>query len=369
MKDYKRNILIVSSEFPPQPGGIGNHAFNLACYLSKNDYRVEVLTDERDPGSEDREFDAKLDFKVNRIKCRDWRFIMYFKRVILLFRLIKHANTVIASGKFSLWQVALASFFYRRHYIAVIHGTEVNFRNAILKSTINFALKRMDDIIAVSHYTKSLVSKLNLKSVKVIPNGFDTNDWNNNDREDIDLKGDPKLITVGNVSRRKGQLNVIKHLSHLIKIYPDAHYHCVGIPTEKEPFLNTAKNLKIEEHITFHGRVKHDKLNSFLKASDIFIMLSSPTSSGDVEGFGIAILEANYCGVPAIGSLNCGIEDAIEHNSSGLLINHGETDEFIEAVNTIMKNKEDFCRNSKLWATNFSWDHVIKSYIEVLDKK
>ena len=32
----KKNILIFSSEFPPGPGGIGNHAFNLAKGLSKS---------------------------------------------------------------------------------------------------------------------------------------------------------------------------------------------------------------------------------------------------------------------------------------------------------------------------------------------
>ena len=36
--------------------------------------------------------------------------------------------------------------------------------------------------------------------------------------------------------------------------------------------------------------------------SNIFIMLSNNLISGDVEGFGIAILEANYFGLPAYRS-------------------------------------------------------------------
>ena len=46
MKSSKK-ILIVTSEFPPQPGGIGNHGFHLANQLSKNFYEVEVITDNR----------------------------------------------------------------------------------------------------------------------------------------------------------------------------------------------------------------------------------------------------------------------------------------------------------------------------------
>ena len=37
--------------------------------------------------------------------------------------------------------------------------------------------------------------------------------------------------------------------------------------------------------------------------SDIFIMMSEMTESGDVEGFGIAIIEANSLGLPSIGTL------------------------------------------------------------------
>ena len=36
--------LIVSSEFPPGPGGIGTHAFELAGGLVRQGWDVEVLT-------------------------------------------------------------------------------------------------------------------------------------------------------------------------------------------------------------------------------------------------------------------------------------------------------------------------------------
>ena len=39
----KTKILILTSEFPPGPGGIGNHAFNLAEQFLKNNFDVKVL--------------------------------------------------------------------------------------------------------------------------------------------------------------------------------------------------------------------------------------------------------------------------------------------------------------------------------------
>ena len=58
--------------------------------------------------------------------------------------------------------------------------------------------------------------------------------------------------------------------------------------------------------------------------SEIFIMMSEMTESGDVEGFGIAIIEANSLGLPSIGTLGSGIEDAIENNFSGVLVNNNQ---------------------------------------------
>ena len=40
-------ILIVSSEFPPGPGGIGDHAFNLAEQLTFNGFEITVLSELR----------------------------------------------------------------------------------------------------------------------------------------------------------------------------------------------------------------------------------------------------------------------------------------------------------------------------------
>ncbi len=40
-------LLFISSEFPPQPGGIGNHAHYLALALQKEGKQLTVLSDVR----------------------------------------------------------------------------------------------------------------------------------------------------------------------------------------------------------------------------------------------------------------------------------------------------------------------------------
>ena len=223
----------------------------------------------------------------------------------------------------------------------------------------------MDNIVAVSNYTKSLISYLN-KDVEVIPNGIRVNEWNSDKKTSVVLKGNPVITTVGRVSSRKGQLNVIKHLPELLKYYPDLHYHCVGIPTEADYFTQVAIDLGVNSHITFHGALDDEQLKQTLSSTTIFVMLSSESKTGDVEGFGIAILEANALGVPAIGSKNCGIEDAIKPNVSGILVDSGDTRQFINAIDSILKSKETFYEASKKWALDHNWTTIIKQYIALL---
>lgn len=368
MKSQKK-ILLVSSEFPPQPGGIGDHTFNLANQFSLNNFEVTVLVDCRsESGMEEKTFDKKLSFLVERIRVKKQRWKMYLKRISMLFSIIKQQDIIFASGKFSLWSVAFATLFYKKEYIAIIHGSEVNFTSFINRTLINNSLKRFQKIIAVSNYTKSLVAHLKLKNIEIIPNGHNSEKWGDEIEEKVILKGKPNLISVGNVTERKGQLNVIKLLPEIIKNYPNLQYHCVGIPTEKELFLSEAKRLGVDKHITFYGRVSDQKLQQLVKASDICVMLSGETKTGDVEGFGIAILEANALGIPAIGSKNCGIEDAILEDNSGILVSNTSSEEFISAIDKIISNYTHFSLESKKWAAHHTWNKIINKYIEVLEE-
>ncbi len=361
-----KKVLIVTSEFPPEPGGIGNHASSLANQLTINKFNVGVIADQRLKNIEKELcFDELQPFNVVRIKLRKIRLLMYINRIYHVFKAVSKSEIIIASGKFSLWSVALATFFYRKKFIAVVHGSEVNFSNKYLRKSIDTSLKRFDKIIAVSTFTKSLIKYLNLNNIEVIPNGF--NLPNETDVKKKTIIGNPSLLTVGSVTERKGQKNVILALPELLKTYPEVHYHIVGSPIDKEQLLELAKNLKVEKNITFYGIVSEKEKYELLQGSTIFVMLSENTRSGDVEGFGIALLEANNLRTPVIGAKDCGIEDAIDNYKSGILIATKNHQEFVSAIQSILSNYNSFKENSLDWSLKFTWEIIIKKYIKAIN--
>ncbi len=360
-------IILLTSEFPPQPGGIGNHAYNLARELNKKGYCVKVLCDRRSSqGEEEKIFDISLDFEVIRIPRRKIMLISYWHRIIEAYKLAGRCEVFIASGKFPLWLGGLLSLFFQKEYIAVIHGSELLLKNKFLRKLTDLSLKKFDKVIAVSNYTKSLVASLELKNLEVIHNGFAL-ECKVEERKKKHII--PILVTIGNVNQRKGQHNVISSLPLLLKKYPKLQYRIIGIPTEKDRLQELAKELNVDKAVKFYGAVDEAEKCKLLLTSNIFMMLSETTFTGDVEGFGIAILEANHLGIPAIGAKACGIEEAIKNGYSGFLVNNKEPEEISTSIDYIMKNYDEFSHNARNWSANFLWERVINQYIELIETK
>lgn len=364
-----KHILLLSSEFPPLPGGIGNHALHLALSLQKEGNEITVLTNQRSSIDEERIFDEALPIKVERIP-RKIAVLTYCNRIFKAMQLTNNSKvtTVLCSGKFSLWTGALLKMRYsNKKYIGILHGSEINAGGFLSKAITNWSMKQFDNLVAVSQFTKNLALEKNKNlQITVINNGFafPKTDVNSN----IVIKGNPTIVTVGNVTSRKGQQNVIKALPLLKESFPEIHYHVVGLPTEKLAFQKLAQSLGVADNVTFHNALSQQDLNSVLQQSKVFFMLSDSLKNGDVEGFGIAVLEANALGIPAIGSKNSGIADAIKDGFSGKLVNSHDANEILLAFNGIMQHYTTYATNAKVWSTQFTWDIIVKKYLAIIEE-
>jgi phosphatidylinositol alpha-1,6-mannosyltransferase len=126
-----------------------------------------------------------------------------------------------------------------------------------------------------------------------------------------------------------------------------------------------SNRINVSNYLTFHGQAKdRETLASFYKSCDIFIMLSENQPNGDVEGFGIAILEANYFGKPAIGARGCGIEAAIKNHYNGILVNGDNTSEILNAIQEILTHQKYYEAQPKTWSIKHNWDEIVENIIE-----
>jgi len=373
--DYKEKykILFISTEFPPGPGGIGNHAWNLARNLN-NTVRVDVLTI-----SNYADMDSCNDFdkieKVNIYRFRNLGFplITYLHRIFKIIKKVRNTNYThcILSGYFALsmsLMIKLVDNNIKR--IAVLHGSELLQRNLLFNYLLQKNLKSLSILISVSNYTNNLIPikiDANQKNV-IIPNGVNINllDMKGKSNSTIKIIGNPCLLSVGSITNRKGQINLINALPIIKEKYPDVHYHCVGLPIDKVKIMNRIKFLNLENYITFHGVIDNNQLINVYKQADMLIMLSQSNIDSCAEGFGIVILEANLFGVPALGSKQTGIEDAIVQKKTGVLVDPYSNEEILNGIDLLLEQKKYLSQNASVWALEHNWAQISDQYLKAI---
>ena len=365
-------LLLISSEYPPGPGGIGHHAYSLTMALSRQGHEVVVLT-VTDFATEDqiRAFDQAHDLRIIRFPRIGWR--TYMNRIRITDRTVAAGNfdRVILTGKFSLWLGFYLKFrFPGIRTLAIVHGSEVNPSGRLVRKLTHHYLEKADRIVSVSRFTTSLLplKVRQTTEIDIIPNGIDTTLLAGyQSRKEIILKGSPRLLTVGHVSPRKGQHRVIAALPTLRERFPDLHYHIVGRPVDQARLTALAERLGVADMITFHGiAASHHDLSVYYRQADIFMLLSENQPNGDVEGFGIVALEANFFGLPVIGALHCGVEDAVDHGRSGFLVDGNDASDILKSVESCMSNRGDLSEYAKKWAMQHEWDHIVHQFLNVL---
>jgi phosphatidylinositol alpha-1,6-mannosyltransferase len=115
--------------------------------------------------------------------------------------------------------------------------------------------------------------------------------------------------------------------------------------------------------VRFHPPVfPHENLGLYYSSADVFMLLSENQPNGDVEGFGIVALEANYFGTPVVGAKDCGVEDAVSHGNSGCLVDGDDAEEITDAVAFLMGHRETR-KAARDWARAHDWSLIVKRFL------
>lgn len=134
--------------------------------------------------------------------------------------------------------------------------------------------------------------------------------------------GDPMLLTyVGRLIEPKRADRLI----HMVAANAGMQAALVGDGDQAERLRRLAASLKVEQRVHFLGPVGEQDKWKLLRASDFGCLLSEPREeTGQVEGFGIALLEAAAAGAVPVTSGTGGMAEVVEHDATGLYVDQDD---------------------------------------------
>jgi phosphatidylinositol alpha-1,6-mannosyltransferase len=321
-------VLVVSNEFPPGPGGIGTHAHELSREGARRGWQVTVVTNQDYVSAEEAEsFRAASDLEIVMTRRRPRLALGVLDRIRTVRRLLRERPEVaIGTGMTSVWLLALIN--RRTPWVAIGHGTEFVTPQRWRQWVNRWAFGRADAVVCVSGYTagRLVAAGIRPRRLEVIPNGADQDRFMPDPeagarfRDTYGLGPGPLVLTVGNVSERKGQDIVVRALATLVGAAESAHYVVAGLPTRADEIRTLATELGVEDRVHLLGRLPAEDLAGAYNAADVFAMTSRQVAAGDVEGYGIAVVEAALCGRPAVVTQDSGLAEAVLDGTTGRVV-------------------------------------------------
>jgi phosphatidylinositol alpha-1,6-mannosyltransferase len=130
---------------------------------------------------------------------------------------------------------------------------------------------------------------------------------------------------------------------------------------------------KLENHVSFIGRIQYAELPKFICAGDVFAMPSRSRLAGlEVEGLGIVYLEASACGLPVVAGSSGGAPDAVVDGVTGIVVDGTNNHEISQALITLLKDpgrsKEMGVAGRQWIIDNWRWEIWSRQFNELLKK-
>jgi len=350
----KTPFLMLTELFLPTKGG--------TAMSFDDDFRrlggkeVHIVTADV-PGA--REFDLKHPNTVHRLQLKrvPWlkpeSLVMYAKFLFKSLALVvtNRFDAVFAARALPEGLVALAvGRLAGLPVLIYAHGEEqTSWGRGWKFRAMCFAMRRADALLSNSDFTRdTLVNLLGVEAGRIAltyptvdAERFRPDLGCDDLRAGLGLRpGQPLLLSIGRLQRRKGFDNVIRALPLLVRKGIDAHYAVIGIGEDREYLGNLTTQLNVADRVHLLGHVSYEDLPRWYCACNLFAMPNRDID-GDTEGFGLVYLEAASAGKPALAGIAGGTGSAVVDGVTGLRVDGEDLDAIAGGIARLLTNKAE----------------------------
>ncbi len=260
---------------------------------------------------------------------------------------------------------------YNKPFVVTGHGFDVYdqpFKSEYWKEKTIRVLRKVDKVLTVGRKNKEILKELGVKESKivVIPNGFNSDLIFPLDkiesRKELDIPQEKKVVlSIGNLEEVKGHKYLIEAMRILRKKYPDISCYIIGGGSLENSLQGMIDKYKLGDSVFLLGYLKHDKINKWINACDLFVLPSL------AESFGIVQIEAFACGKPVVATKNEGSKEVVTSEEYGYLCEIGDPEDLARKIEEALK--QDWSdENVMKYSGRFRQEEINKELEELYKK-
>lgn len=379
MNKHNKGVLIVTSHYPPNIGGVESHLTGLVSGLTKRNWNVVIstyqpLASSKKAGLVERSNNLivyRLPWPgfniVHRLAPYPlFEFIYLFPGLLLItfIALLKHykeVDVVHCQGLVPTVVGLIAKIFFRKRVVSSVHNLYFFPKKGLYPEIARIIFSSVDVMLSPTKVSKNELRRIRIPENKISFFRY----WLNLSYFSPTKKREAKnklkwkkfsVLFVGRLIETKGVgilLDVVKRLNSDVQL----------IMIGDGPMAEQARSVQDRySNFTFLGRVENKKLPLYYSAADLIVVPSTVD-----EGWGFVAMEAISCGTPVLASNMGGLSDVIS-NSTGLLVQPSPKNfrDKIQYFHKHKKNLQRLTKNCRKWAMkHFGEDNVediIRSY-------
>jgi len=224
------------------------------------------------------------------------------------------------NGQFGTWLRDLG--LIRGRLVTFFHGYDFSERVQAQGPDLYARLFRRGDLfIANTNYTRGRILEIGAPAAKTVklpvglyPDRFPFRARTGTGNRPV------RFLSIGRLVEKKGHIYAIEALALVRAAGIDASLAIIGEGPTRGDLEAAIQRLNLGDHARLLGRRTQEEVARLADVADIFVLASTSAKSGDVEGQGLVLQEAQALGMPVIASNHNGFPEGLIDGETGLLV-------------------------------------------------
>ena len=209
--------------------------------------------------------------------------------------------------------------------------------------------------------------------INIVPTGFDFSRFEVDDKETISLlkkeygldKYDKILLCLGRIAKEKSFDIIIEGYKGYLEKYKDSKIKTilifVGAGPDENNLIKLTKDLGIDEHVMFLGKVNLEKVPYYYAMSDLFLNASISETQG------LTFMEAMAAHIPILCRYDNNLVNVINNKVTGFFFEDtlDFKDKLYEVINMKKEEIDEIVKNAYNSISQFSDNTFYNNIMEV----